>query len=163
MDIRVTVDQDGFPTAFYPSDVWPSGYPESAFLITSIQWKDCIENQGLRKWNGSDFVVYTPPDPGPPPSTPELYAIADISIADGAITSVTTSAQISAVFYIDVGTYWVFFAESQANTNYIPLCYNHNHTVFVSEKTEDFFVVSALAGGVASDPMSLSVEVKRVQ
>lgn len=94
---------------------------------------------------------------------PELYALADVSIEDGAIISVSTSAQISAVFYIDTGTYWVFFAETQPNTNYIPLCYNHNHTVFVSEKTEDFFVVSALSGGIPSDPVSLSVEVKRVQ
>lgn len=94
---------------------------------------------------------------------PFLYAISEIQISESQITSVTTSAQISAVFYIETGTYWVFFEESQPNTNYIPLCYNHNHTVFVSEKTEDFFVVSALAGGVASDPMSLSVEVKRVQ
>lgn len=163
MDIRVTVDSDGFPTAFYPSDVWPSGYPDSAFAISREQWTDCIENQGLRKWDGSNFVVYNPPDPGPLPSVPQLYALADISISDGAITSVTTSAQISAVFYIDTGTYWVFFAETQPSTNYIPLCYNHNHTVFVSEKTEDFFVVSALSGGVASDPSSISVEVKRVQ
>jgi len=94
---------------------------------------------------------------------PELYALADFSIQDGSISSVSTSAQISAIFYIEVGTYWVFFAEPQSNTNYVPLCYNHNHTVFVSEKTEDFFVVSALSGGVPSDPMSLSVEVKRVQ
>lgn len=94
---------------------------------------------------------------------PALYAIADIYISDLSISFLTISAKISAVFYIDVGTYWVFFAETQPNTNYIPLCYNHNHTVFVSEKNEDFFVVTALSGGLPSDPTSLSVEVKRVQ
>ena len=40
----------------------------------------------------------------PEVNSPELYAIADISIFDSSITSVTTSAQISAVFYILIGS-----------------------------------------------------------
>lgn len=155
-------DDNGFPLAFYSREIHGDSIPENAVEISDGIWGEFIENQGFRRWVNGEILIYQP-EPISQESYPSLYAIADIIISNGSISSVNVSAKISAVFYIDVGTYWVFFAETQPNTNYIPLCYNHNHTVFVSEKTEDFFVVSALSDGIPSDPSSLSVEVKRVQ
>ena len=98
----------------------------------------------------------------PAPAVPIIYAIAHLTITDGAVSAVTPSARIGGAFYIDVGIYWVFFAEPQPDDNYIPLCYNHGHSVFVSERYEDFFVISATLDGVPSDPPSITVEIKRV-
>ncbi len=97
-----------------------------------------------------------------PEATPQVYAIAHMTIEDGAISSITPSARIGGAFYIDTGVYWVFFANPQPDTDYIPLCYNHSHDVTVSERYEDFFVVTAELDGLPSDPPSFSVEIKRV-
>lgn len=122
----------------------------------------------LQEGYAEEYLVYS--DPGvtefldkKADILPSIHAIADIYISEGSVSFVTTSAGIGGAFYIDVGTYWVFFSAMQPDTAYMPLCYNHNHTVFVSEKYEDFFVVTALYEGVPSDPVSLSVEVKRVK
>lgn len=161
--IKAFFSNEGFPRGFYSDEIHGENIPDGAIEITHEQWKEFIDNVGFRIWDNGHVLIYQPPTPEPVPTFPELYAIADFSIENGSVSAVSTSAKISAVFYIDIGKYWVFFSETQPNTDYIPLCYNHNHTVFVSEKTEDFFVVSALSGGVPSDPVSLSVEVKRVQ
>lgn len=102
------------------------------------------------------------PDPEPPAPTPFLYAIAHMTVENGVISSITPSARIGGAFYIDTGLYWVFFSNPQPDTEYIPLCYNHSHGVTVSERYEDFFVVTAELDGLPSDPPSFSVEIKRV-
>lgn len=61
MTIRATFDQEGFPTGFYPSDVWPTGYPETAVEITPEQWAEFIKYQGMRKFIDGEVVEHTPP------------------------------------------------------------------------------------------------------
>ncbi|MGK8640293.1 hypothetical protein ACRS7F_13440 [Brucella anthropi] len=61
MTIRATFDDKGFPTGFYPSDVWPEGYPDTAVDITTEQWAEFIRYQGMRKFIDGEIVEYTPP------------------------------------------------------------------------------------------------------
>lgn len=102
------------------------------------------------------------PIPIEPQKTPTLCAIAEIIIDNGAVSSITTSAYIASAFVMDVGEIWVFFSSTQKDLDYIPLCYNNYHNVFVTQKNEDFFVISSTLNGVISNPESLSVEIKRV-
>ena len=113
-------------------------------------------------WNFTTQVWGDIPEPEPVEAIPQIYAIAHMTIEEGAISSITPSARIGGAFHIDVGVYWVFFASPQPDADYIPLCYNHSHDVTVSERYEDFFVVTAELDGLPSDPPSFSVEIKRV-
>ncbi|MGY5811995.1 hypothetical protein ACXHXG_30385 [Rhizobium sp. LEGMi198b] len=63
--IRATINEDGFPTGFYTSDIWPEGYPESTVEIKIDEWKECLEHQGRRKFVAGQLVEYTPPPPVP--------------------------------------------------------------------------------------------------
>lgn len=77
MPIYMTVDSGGFPTGFYNDAIHGARLlsdgeanpatliPANAVEITEAQWLEFINNQGLRQWNGSDVVTYTPP-PAPP-------------------------------------------------------------------------------------------------
>lgn len=102
-----------------------------------------------------DEPVYTP-------ETPQLYALATMTIADGAVASIVPSAQLAGGFRLDTGVYWVFFAEIQQNTNYQVLCFNHAARVYVSERYEDFFVITAEADGVPTDPGNICIQITRV-
>lgn len=102
-----------------------------------------------------DAPVYTP-------ETPQLYALATMTIADGAVASIVPSAQLAGGFRLDTGVYWVFFAEIQQNTNYQVLCFNHAARVYVSERYEDFFVITAEADGVPTDPGNICIQITRV-
>lgn len=118
----------------------------------------------VQAWVDAGNVIeqHVEPDVEPPALAPLIYAIAHLTVDSGAISSITPSARIGGAFYIDVGVYWVFFATPQPDTEYIPLCYNHSHNVTVSDRYEDFFVVTAELDGLPSDPPSFSVEIKRV-
>lgn len=63
MDIifRAVFDNVGFPTGFYPSDVWPEAYPEAAITITREQWLEFINHPGFRRWENGQVIEYTPP------------------------------------------------------------------------------------------------------
>jgi len=43
--------------------------------ITDEQWQDFIDNQGLRRWDGSKVVEYTPPTQEPEPVVNVLPAV----------------------------------------------------------------------------------------
>ena len=55
-------NEQGLPTAFYSDDI-NKGIPDDAIEITVAQWREFIENQGCRKWDGSKVVEYIPPAP----------------------------------------------------------------------------------------------------
>ncbi|HEX2753706.1 MAG TPA: hypothetical protein VHP34_11500 [Alphaproteobacteria bacterium] len=64
---RATFDVEGFPTGFYPDDIWPSGYPAEAVEVSEAQWLEFISNAGLRKWADGQVVEHVPT-----PSTPVI-------------------------------------------------------------------------------------------
>lgn len=65
MIIRAVFDQAGFPTAFYPEDAWPKGYPTDAIEITEDDWHEFLDNQGARRWDNGQVVEYSPPSVEP--------------------------------------------------------------------------------------------------
>lgn len=64
-----TFDANGLPTGFYSPDLhgeYPgAGYPAGCIEITDAQWLEFTNNSGLRKWDGTKPVPYTPPTPAP--------------------------------------------------------------------------------------------------
>lgn len=57
-------DENGFPKAFYDSDIH-SSIPSEAIAISEEQWLEFINNQGKRVWDfrTKSIKVYTPPPP----------------------------------------------------------------------------------------------------
>lgn len=62
---RATFDAEGFPTGFYPDDVWPNGYRADAIEITETQWLEFLDNSGRRKTVDGEVVEYVLPPPEP--------------------------------------------------------------------------------------------------
>jgi hypothetical protein len=59
-----TFDGDGFPTGFFPDDVWPEDKrPTAAVELTEAQYIEFIEHQGQRKFVDGQVVAYTPLEP----------------------------------------------------------------------------------------------------
>jgi len=58
MKIYAKFDENGFPVGFYPEDVYKE-QPEGAIEITENQWREFLENQGRRKWNGDTVIEHT--------------------------------------------------------------------------------------------------------
>jgi hypothetical protein len=141
----------------------PEGWPDRA------NWHQNDEAQiGWEYTNG----VFAPPPPPPVPDPvevplqPALYAMGRVTVADGDISSVSVSAKIAGAFMFDVGQFWVFLAEEQADTNYLALAYDGGSVrAFVQddEKFVDYFVIRTTDfANVPTNPPSLNFEVKRV-
>lgn len=75
------INDDGFPQSFYSEDVHGSRddpntlIPADAVEITDDQWRELLENQGRRKWQGGEVVEYEPPPPEPlPEPVPQIIS-----------------------------------------------------------------------------------------
>ena len=64
MSVHMTINAEGFPTAFYDSILWPE-LPPGTIEITANQHAEFLEFQGLRRWNAETNRInhYTPPGP----------------------------------------------------------------------------------------------------
>jgi len=118
-------------------------------------------------YTGGEFSPPPPPPPSPPaPTTAVIYAICQITLAGGEVSSVTTSANLAGVLRLDVGKYWVFFAQEQEDTSYLALAYDSGTVrayIDEADKFVDYFVVTITDfAGNPVDPAGVSVEVKRV-
>lgn len=103
------------------------------------------------------------PAPEPQPAQPSLYAVALLTIADGEVSGVDVASRFSGAFWLDVGLYIVFFAETLPDTSYLAKAYDAAATVRVVEKAVDYIVVSAAdAAGDPVDPAEISIEIIRV-
>jgi hypothetical protein len=59
-----TFDDDGFPTSFFPSDVWPEAQrPVEAVEISSEQYREFLAYPGERKWLDGEVVAGVPTPP----------------------------------------------------------------------------------------------------
>lgn len=57
--IHAVFDAQGFPSGFYVYGI-NENIPASAVEISEAHWREFINNQGLRRWNGKKPVVFTP-------------------------------------------------------------------------------------------------------
>ena len=57
------IDGDGFPIAFYASDVHGTNIPADATEISDDQWREFIDNPGLRQFIDGNVAVWEPPAP----------------------------------------------------------------------------------------------------
>lgn len=100
------------------------------------------------------------------PSTPTIYAIAQVAIADGAITGFDLNSKFAGGFVLDVGSYYILFAEIQPDTSYLAKAYDGGLVrAFVEQanKFEDGFIISVIdAAGDPVDVPNLSLEIIRV-
>ena len=53
---------DGFPLGFYTSDVHPRP-PEGAVEVSEAHWRECLDNQGQRRFVAGRLVPAEPPRP----------------------------------------------------------------------------------------------------
>ena len=65
MNFYAALNDDGFPIAFYNLSI-NDNIPSDAVEITDAQWREFIDNPGLRRWDGKSVIVYAPP-PAPAP------------------------------------------------------------------------------------------------
>lgn len=97
---------------------------------------------------------------------PYLYAVAQLTIADGDIASINITAKLAGAFRFDVGQYWVFFTDEQSDTDYMALAYDNGSVrAFVAEadKFTGYFVVTTTDfAGELADPDAINLEIKRV-
>lgn len=102
----------------------------------------------------------------PPPSLPQVYAIAQILIQGDEVTAVDTSSRLSGAFRLDVGCYLVFFAEPMPDTNYLALAYDGgSFRCFIRAEDKDVssLIVNAVnLAGIPADPECISLEIKRI-
>lgn len=95
--------------------------------------------------------------------TPQIYAVAQLGITPGEITGIGVNSRFSAALYMDVGSYLVFFAETQPDTSYLAKAYDAGARVSVTERAEDYIAVSAVdVNGDPTDPAEISLEIIRV-
>jgi hypothetical protein len=125
--------------------------------------------EAVVKYHSGEFSIEEPePDPSPEPDSRSvmIYAVARMSVADGDISGMDMTARLAAAFRFDVGQYWCFFAEPQADTDYFALVYDNGDVrgfVREADKFLDYFVVSTVDfTGAPADATNLSVEIKRV-
>lgn len=60
---HAVIDGDGFPTAFFDTIIHGDAIAADALEITDSQWRDLIENPGLRRLVNGNVVPYEPPEP----------------------------------------------------------------------------------------------------
>lgn len=107
---------------------------------------------------------FVPGETDHPPQAPNLYAVALLTISDGEISGIDVASKFSAALWLDVGLYYLFFAETQPDTAYLAKAYDDATVVRVVEKAAEYIVVTAADGsGNPVDPAEISVEIIRVK
>jgi hypothetical protein len=106
-----------------------------------------------------------PPDPDAGTTQSRLVAAAyDLTIADGDVANIAGIFNLIAALYLDVGSYMLLFAEPQPDTDYFPIINGGAPSMRCVEKGADYLLIEAkdAVNGSAVDPVSFSVEVKRI-
>jgi hypothetical protein len=86
--------------------------------------------------------------------TPESW---DISNSNGMFN-------IVAAMYLDVGTYWMFFTNPEADSNYFGVITGADVAqITITDRSTDYFAIEARDGsGVLTDTRKLSVQIVRI-
>lgn len=111
------------------------------------------------------WVAPALPAAPPPTPVPALFAVAQLSIADGEISGIGLVSRFSAAMWMDVGSYYIFFAETLPDTSYVAKAYRDGNAfaLSIAEKAEDYIVVTATdAEGAPADPPDVTIEIIRI-
>lgn len=150
------INDNGFPTAFYSTELHGDNIPAEAFEISEEDWIECLENQGLRRWVDGALVVYTPEEPPVVilEKQPERIACAlRVVVDNGEVTGVGGSYRIAAMFLVDDGTFLAIFTQplGDAEPFIIP---NNGVSATISEWAVDYATIEVRdhAGGTLITP-----------
>lgn len=123
--------------------------------------------QTVQRIDGVVKFVHTLADAPPvyqPPSTPELYAAAQLLVQDGDVSGIGINSRFAGAFWGDVGKYYVFFGEPQPDTDYMVMASAGPWRAYVltSDKTEDMFVVTVVdTAGEPADAEAVNIQILR--
>lgn len=156
---------------FIDLEVVVANYPgESGPVTVPYTWR--VDEDYDNSWNVAawfadhpefEIEAYVAPEVPTPAAVPSLYAVAQLDITPGEITGIGVNSRFSAALYMDVGSYLIFFAETQPDTNYLAKAYDAGARVAVTERAEDYIVVTATdVSGDPTDPAEISLEIIRV-
>lgn len=98
------------------------------------------------------------------PKPPVLYAACQLSISGTDISGIGVNSRFGGAFWGDVGKYYVFFAETQPDANYIVMSSSPAVSAYVLEedKTEDMFVITVTDGtGQLVDTQTVNIQILR--
>lgn len=110
------------------------------------------------------FDAWTPVAPIVP-LVPALYAVAQLTIAAGAISGIDIASKLAGGFILDVGQYYMLFTDQQPDTSYLAKAYNGESKTFIREadKFTDGFIITVVDNaGAPVDVTNLSLEIIRV-
>ena len=123
-------DSNGVPAAFYADEVHGQRFidgepnpdtrvPPEAVEISDEVWQAFLSNQGRARWVGGVVELFEPEAPPPPPVSLCQIAAVRLVIDGFDITGFERSQGVGSAMMLDENTAWVFFEETQADTNYI--------------------------------------------
>ncbi|SDP47039.1 hypothetical protein SAMN05428967_2263 [Phyllobacterium sp. YR620] len=140
--IYITVNQDGFVTAFYQSAAYDNPeeiIPASAIEISEEQFSDLYTNFQTRKLVDGEVVVYTPPPP--PPVIPDRVTRRQfrLQLIDAGLLStvegwIATQDERTQAAYADSGTF--LRSDEMLQTGFAALG-------FTTEQIDSFFTEAA--------------------
>lgn len=124
------------------------------------------EGENFVGWSyvNGEWVEPEPVIPEESLAQPILYAAAQLHIDAGDITGIGINSRFGGAFWGDVGKYYVFFAETQTDTDYIVMTSApvFNAYVLDAEKTEDMFVITVTdAAGQPADAETVNIQILR--
>lgn len=113
--------------------------------------------------NNPEVIAFLNPIPAVP--APAIYASAKLMIAGDNIDGIGVASKFSGAFRFDVGQYWLFFAETQPDTNYIALAFDGGAfrcEVRPEDCFTDYLVITITDfAGAPADPTSISLMITR--
>lgn len=97
------------------------------------------------------------------PSTPHIFAMGRFSVGAWEIGAISATMGIAGATMMDIGVYWIDFAEAQPNDDYIAMASDRDKSVTVTERYPEFCVVECtdMAGNPA-DPAEFVIQLTRV-
>lgn len=124
------------------------------------------EGENVVGWTWSGTTWINPPAPPEEQDffTPQLYAAAQIRIDGEDISGLSMNARFAGAFRGDIGKYYVYFAETLPEVDYLAKAWDGLCRAYVMAEDQfaDYFVVTVVdQAGVPSDPSSINIEITR--